>query len=168
MPIAAAVRAAARILVPAFDITFAYSGTPVLARHVLIGNTVPMSLVPFASAQADDFLLCIRWAVGPLAFRYKLWENADVKFPLYAGQEIPADISYLEVWGIDDSGTATLSSELAITTSILASRSTCSPCNAVDANGNSYASADDMSLTLETIPVLPADTECNPFCFPLC
>lgn len=47
-----------------------------------------------------NFFVCVKWSVGSVVYRYKLWNPAGalLSYPVYAGEIIPATGAELEFW----------------------------------------------------------------------
>ena len=152
----------ARLIISAFNFDYTYDTYPVLCGHAAIGNTEAMAIVKPFRPFSEDFVFAVRWSDGTHAFRYLLWEvdNNLLAWPVYDNETVPVG-AYLEVWAHDSTGDNISYDASEIETSFLGSIPASSPCHGDQGISDYY-------LDFESIPELPADLSCNPFCDPLC
>lgn len=148
------------IVVPVFS--FAVSSAPTLIAQGALNNTEAITLNFPITSLSPQWGLAVKWNQAPYVYRYMLWAVTDVLFPVYQGEPVPAG-AYLEVWSADSS-VSTIS--LATSTRLpLLYNNFPDPCKPCDGDTETLA---DLTPALATIPVLPPDVNCNPFCSPIC
>lgn len=84
----------------------------IVARGVVQVGSIWSFVVP-VTKPSTSFVACIKWTeAGSVVRRYKLWENVGelLSYPLYNGELIPAADVILEVWCVNGSLTASITS----------------------------------------------------------
>lgn len=88
------------ITIPAFDVTFPWSGASIRILEFTFNLVQSVSiLLPYQVPLLPSFCLAVRDMQGN---RYKLWNNVGeiLHFPAYLGESFPTGVFFVEVWSV--------------------------------------------------------------------
>jgi hypothetical protein len=114
-------------------------------------SPTPFSFISIPSGVGKNFCPVVRYRVGEVATRFKLWSTTELLYvPLYAGEVIKSNF-VIEIWTLPDAAVASNASSLVILSSHLYSPSSIYDVgNKIVANGTEIA--DLFRAVPETLP----------------
>lgn len=153
-----AVRASRKtLIVPSFAYAATWIGVSEMLASAAISNTNPFSIKRPITAPNSTFVAAVRWSESPYVYRYKLWDDGVLYFPVYNGEQIGAN-AYLELWSVADQALAAITSDWTLTVSKLVLPDLC----------QCILNFESTTLALAAPTEIPAYQYCNPLCTPLC
>jgi len=145
-------------LLPSFTLApSTWSGASLLLSLYSFGNTdYSFSLKLPIVAFGENFVAAVRWVSNGIVYRYKLWDDGVLYFPVYNGERIGLN-AVLEIWSVETTEAPDLLDNYIFYSSVFTFPPNCCPCLAEFGN--------EILLTLLPTPdPIPPDTFCNPFC----
>ena len=153
-----AIRATRKTLtVPTFLYAATWTGVSSMLASAPLSNLNPFSFKRPITAPNDSFVAAVRWSVSPYVYRYKLWDDGVLYFPVYNGEQIGAN-AVLEIWSVADQATAYLEESWTLTCSKLVLPDLC----------QCIVNTESATAVLATPTVVPPYQYCNALCSPLC
>lgn len=119
------------VTLDAFTYNVTWTGVSDLLSQWSINNTTEFSFQLPIYEVNNTFVLAVAWEDDDgNAFRYKLWDNGTLHYPVYNGERIGVDAK-LEVWSVDNV-TAAMPDDLVLYSSWMVEPENCA-CSAYDA-----------------------------------
>lgn len=145
------------LVIPTFTYAAVWTGVSSMLASAPLSNTNPFSFKRPITAPNNSFVAAVRWSESPYVYRYKLWDDGVLYFPVYDGEQLGANAVF-EVWSVKDQALAYLEEDWTLTCSKLVLPDIC-----LCIRGSESATA-----VLSTPTSIPAYQYCNPLCSPLC
>ena len=149
-----------QLVVPVFAIANTWSGVSQMLTRVSVSALNAWSFELPVIPQNSSYLAAVSWTDSEgFVYRYKLWDDGVLYFPVYNGERIGVNNVQLEIWNVENEPLAYIDEEWVLKTSKLILPEICTDCT---------PGSEVVSLTENPFSSVPAYQYCNPFCSPLC
>lgn len=149
-----------QLVVPIFSQASIWAGVSQMLTRFTISVANAWSFELPIIPPNSSFVAAVSWTDGSgYVYRYKLWDDGVLYFPVYAGERIGTSNVNLEIWSVENEALAYLDEEWILRTSKLILPEICTTC---------VEGSESVGITENPFTSVPPYQYCNPFCSPLC